>query len=190
MPLKLREHHVRLTNALFGLGVIGLAITVLMLTMIDIPILVLILILSIALFISGLVRIINASSIEIIGNEVATYKAMTGLLAMLISVIIFFSTLTQPQEAVALLILVFAFALILTGIVRFSVGYTTKGYPKGFRIFLMIIGGITITISIIIFMLQLALVDNLILIFLLSISLIINGLAKLILAIVGITPTE
>ena len=54
----------------------------------------------------------------------------------------------------------------------------------------MIIGGITITISIIIFMLQLALADNLTLIFLLSISLIINGLAKLILAIVGITPTE
>jgi len=190
MPLKLREHHLRASNLLFGLGIIGLAIVVMILTMIQLPILVLILILSIALFISGLVRIINASSIEIIGNEMATYKAMTGLLAMLLAVIIFFSTLTQPQEAIALLILVFAFALILSGIVRFSVGYNTKGYPKGFRVFLMIIGGITIVISIVIFILQLALADYLTLIFLLSISLLLNGLAKVILGIIGTKPAE
>ena len=190
MPLKLREHHVRATNLLFGLGVIGLALAVLVLTMMNMPILVLILILSISLFISGLVRIINASSIELIGNEVATYKAMTGLLAMLLAAIIFFSTLTQPQEAIALLILVFAFALILTGIVRFSVGYTTEGFPKAYRIFLMIIGATTIIISITIFILQLALADFLTLIYLLPISLILNGIAKVVLAIVGISPTE
>lgn len=187
MGKKLSEEKLKASNLLFGLGIIILSIGVMILSIINIMLIILIVILSIALFVSGVVRIINASSIEIIKNEVATYKLVTGLLAIILAIIVFFSTITQPHVAIELLILIFAFALILTGIVRFSVGLSTKGYPKWFRVLLATIGISTIILSIIMFVLPFFLtdLDYIILIFLLSISLLINGIAKLILGIIG-----
>ncbi|MFX1394789.1 MAG: DUF308 domain-containing protein [Promethearchaeota archaeon] len=187
MVKKLSEEKLKASNFLFGLAIILLSIVVMILSIINIMLVILIVILSIALFVSGVVRIINASSIELIKNEVATYKLVTGLLAIILAIIIFFSTITQPHVAIKLLILIFAFALILTGIVRFSVGLSTKGYPMWFRVFLVIVGILTLILSIIIFVLPFFLLDldYIILIFLLSISLLINGIAKLILGIIG-----
>jgi len=187
MGKKISEEKLKASNLLFGLAIIILSIVVMILSIINITLIILIVILSVALFVSGLVRIINASSIELIENEVATYKLVTGLLAIILSIIIFCSTITEPHVAIELLILIFAFALILTGIVRFSVGLSTKGYPMKFRVFLVIVGILTIILSIIIFVSPffLPFFDYIILIFLISISLLINGIAKLILGIIG-----
>ncbi|MFX0188567.1 MAG: DUF308 domain-containing protein [Candidatus Hodarchaeota archaeon] len=192
MGKKLSNEKLKTSNLLFGLAIIILSIVVMILSIINIILLILIAILSIALFVSGIVRIINASSIEIIENEVATYKFVTGLLAIILAIIIFFSTITEPNVAIELLILIFAFALILTGIVRFAVGLSTKGYPMWFRVFLVIVGISTIILSIVIFILPFLLpfLDYIILIFLLSISLLINGIAKLILGIIGTKQLE
>jgi uncharacterized membrane protein HdeD (DUF308 family) len=192
MGKKLSEEKLKTSNLLFGLAIIILSIVVMILSILNIILLILVAILSIALFVSGIVRIINASSIEIIENEVATYKFVTGLLAIILAIVIFFSTITEPNVAIELLILIFAFALILTGIVRFAVGLSTKGYPMWFRVLLVIVGISTIILSIAIFILPFLLpfLDYIILIFLLSISLLINGIAKLILGIIGTKTLE
>ena len=112
------------------------------------------------------------------------WKFATGVIIFLVGLFVLISTLAIPGLTIRTLIFIIALAFILIGLSRIFIGGTTKEYKKGYRIFLIIIGMIIILISVIILLYPGLGTANLIL--LLSISLLLNGVARLILGIIGL----
>ena len=181
MDKKLSERSLRVWNLISGLLQILLAIIVLICSLA--AILTLLMILSIAIMVAGLSRIINAISDEKLGNAAAIWKFITGILAIVVGLIVFFNTFTQPILTIQILIFIFALALLGIGISRIIVGLLTSDFYTWYRALIIIVGFLIIGLSVIVLFSQG--LGFLILILILSISLLFNGFAKLINGIVG-----
>ena len=181
MDKKLSEKSLRAWNLISGLLQILLAIIILICSLA--AILTLLLIFSIAIMVAGLSRIINSISDEKLGNAAVIWKFLTGILAIIVGLIVFFNTFTQPIFTIHILIFIFALALLGIGISRIIVGLLTSDFHTWYRVFLIIVGFLTIGLSVIVLISPS--LGFLILILLLSISLLFNGFASLINGIVG-----
>ncbi len=103
-----------------------------------------------------------------------------GLLACVLAVV----ALLYPQLATQVLIYLLSFALLLNGIARVVVGGFGDALPGWLRGLLVIIGLLTIIVSVVVFLYPA--LGFLTLVFLLSIAFMLNGIARIASGITGI----
>ena len=141
----------------------------------------LVILLSIALLLSGIGRIINALSNEKLSNLGVVFKFITGILAIIVAFIVIIWTIEDPENIILLVIDFLAFALLIIGISRVVVGSAGGDYPKYIRILLAIIGVITITMSIAVFLLPT--IPYILLIDIIAVLLLLNGIMRVLMSI-------
>lgn len=173
-------------NALFGLLVSVFAILIFYYS--DVSLYWLVILLSFALLLSGIGRIISALSNEKLSNIGVVFKFITGILAIIIAFLVIIWTIEDPDSVILLVIDFMAFALLIIGISRVFIGGAGGNYPKYIRVILVIIGVITITLSIAIFLMPT--IPYLLLIDIIAVLLLINGLMRIIISIAVIKPSK
>jgi uncharacterized membrane protein HdeD (DUF308 family) len=171
----------RATNIIFGLLIMLLAMMVFIFP--TTTLLFLIYVTAIIIMLMGIIRLSNAFSEEKLSNFKAITRFITGLILLIFSIIVIIITLNDPAYSVSILIFLLAIALLIMGIGRFFVGLFAKKFDRWFRIVLVVIGIVTIVISIIIFFIPT--VGAIYLLIIISVSLLINGLGRFLLGVVG-----
>ena len=181
MGKKLNEKSLRISNIISGLIQMILAIMVLLFSVA--AVLTLLLFLSIGIIIAGIARILNAISNKKLGNAGVVWKFLSGIFVIIIGIIIFFNIITSPTLTIQFLIFIYALAFLVIGLARIVVGIVTKEFYTLYRILIIIVGILSIGLSVI------ALLSPelgfIFLIYILSVSLLFNGTARLILGIIG-----
>lgn len=171
----------RASNIIFGLLIILLAIMIFIFP--DTTLTFFIFITAFGIMLMGIVRLINAFSDEKLSNFKVITRFITGIILMIFSMIVIFITLNDPAYSISALIMLLAIAILIMGIGRFFIGLFAKKFDLWFRIVLIIIGILTIILSIVIFFIPD--VGEIVLLVILSINLLLNGIGRLILGIVG-----
>lgn len=171
----------RVSNIIFGLLIILLALMIFIFPNTTLAFLVFII--AFAIMLMGIVRLINAFSDEKLSNFKVITRFITGIILMSFSIIVVFITLNDPAYSISVLIMLLAIAILIMGIGRLFIGLFAKKFDSWFRIVLVVIGLLTIILSIVIFFIPE--VGEIVLLVLLSINLLLNGIGRLILGIVG-----
>ena len=171
----------RASNIIIGLLIVILAMMIFIFPNTTLTFLVFII--SFAVMLMGIVRLVNAFSDEKLSNIKVITRFITGIILMIFSMIVIFITLNDPAYSISILIMLLALAILNMGIGRLFIGVFAKRFDNWFRIVLVVIGFITIIISVIIFFIPT--VGEIVLLVLLSINLLINGIGRIILGIVG-----
>jgi uncharacterized membrane protein HdeD (DUF308 family) len=176
----------RATNIIFGLLIMILAMMVFIFP--STTLLFLIYVIAFTIMLMGISRLINAFSDEKISNFKVITRFITGVVLLIFSIVVIIITLNDPTYSISILIFLLAVALLIMGIGRFFIGLFAKKFDVWFRIALMVIGMVTIVLSIIIFFIPT--VGAIYLLIMISVSLLINGLARLLLGVVGPEKTK
>ncbi len=169
---------LRALDIIFGLIAIVLSIVVLVYP--RLAILTLIFILSVVLLVSGIARILAGIFEKSLSDGLRAVNVGAGLLAFVLAVV----ALLYPQLATQVLIYLLSFALLLNGIARVVVGGFGDALPGWLRGLLMIVGLLTIIVSVVVFLYPA--LGFLTLVFLLSIAFMLNGIARIASGITGI----
>ncbi|MBY9005648.1 MAG: DUF308 domain-containing protein [Candidatus Lokiarchaeota archaeon] len=139
--------------------------------------------LSIVLLITGLGRIVNASSDEKLTNLKAISRFISGAFALILSIVIILIIVSNPTQALDIWYLIVAIALLIIGGMRIILGIGSKKFDNWFRILTIIIGIVTVIFSILVLLIPE--LGGLYIIVLISISLLLNGIVRIILGIIG-----
>ena len=140
---------------------------------------------TIVILISGMSRVnvsINNEKLSSIGKAT---KFISGFALIIISFVIFITTLGNPATSTEILILLITLGLIIIGIARVGTGAVNEKYIKGFRILLITIGLMTIILSLT--SIITAESDVTITIYLIATTLFMNGFTRF---LYGLTGTE
>ncbi len=180
MGTKVKKENVRKVNFLMGLIVIIISILVLIFSFQ--AVVTLLFILAISLFIIGLARVINGSSNEKFPNSVRAWKVISGVSAIIISILGIIFLIINPELSVNITIFVFGIALLLIGIGRVLAGLTQNKFDNWYRYLLTIVGIFTIILSIIVIIYPS--IGLMIIVIMLALPMLLNGLLKMILGII------
>lgn len=137
------------------------------------------------ILLSGISRIYVSINNENLSKAGKVTKFISGFLLLLISFVVFITTLGDPFFSTNLLIFFITIGLFIIGIARIGTGMVNKKFQKWFRIFLVIVGGTTIILNFILMIF--ANIDMLIVIYLIAVSLFLNGFTRF---LYGLTGTE
>ncbi len=168
-------------NSIIGIVIISLSIIVLVFS--NVVVLSLIILLSIAVIFSGIGRIYNAFYNTLLNKFGKILKLVTGVIAVLIGFIVLILTLTVPGVSIILLISLIGYTFIIIGIARIFMGILMESYKKEYRIFLVMIGLITMVFAFMIILFPA--LGYFVLITYLSLTLMINGLTRIIFSLFG-----
>lgn len=160
-------------------GLIGIILSVVVLVYQELAILTLIFVLSIALLIIGIARVIIGISAKYLSDGLRTLNVGTGILALVLAIV----AMLYPELATQMLIYLLSFALLINGIVRLVIGGFAKVLPSWLRGLLVVVGLLTIVLSVVVFISPA--LGELTLILLLSINFLLNGIARIISGITG-----
>lgn len=182
MNEKKAPNWLRALNIVFGLICVLLSAVVLAYPGLDI--LTLILILSTALLVVGLGRIIVGVFAKYISIRLRTINVGAGLLEIAVTI----TTILYPQYITQTLIQLLSVALLVHGTTSAIVGRFAKTLPSLLRGLFVVVGLLSITLSVV------ALVSIpigfLSLVYILSIGYLSNGIAEIILGITGTKPSK
>ncbi|MBY8980205.1 MAG: hypothetical protein KGD72_07425 [Candidatus Lokiarchaeota archaeon] len=137
------------------------------------------------ILLSGISRVNVSINNEKLSNIGKATKFISGFVLIIISFVIFITTLGNPSTSTDLLIFLLTIGLIIVGIARVGTGVVNQKFIKWFRIFLVIVGSITIVVNLIIVIA--ADLDTIMAIYLIATSLFINGFTRF---LYGLTGTE
>ena len=140
---------------------------------------------TVILLISGISRVYISINNEDLSNIGKATKFVSGFILIIVSFVVFITTLGDPTFSTEILIFFLTIGLIVIGIARVGTGVVNQKFIKWFRIFLVIVGSITIVLSLI--SIIAAESDVTITIYLIATSLFINGFTRF---LYGLTGTE
>ena len=126
------------------IGFIVLSISIIVLILPNAVILSLIILLSIAIMASGVARIYNAFYSTYLNKIGKILKLITGILTFLVGLIVIIITYINPSISIIILISTIGYTFIVIGVARIFMGVVNEGYKKEYRIFLIIVGIITL----------------------------------------------
>jgi len=169
---------LRALDTVFGLIAITLAVVVMVYQ--ELAILTLIFVLSIALLIIGIARVIIGISARYLSDGLRALNVGTGILALVVAIV----ALLYPELATQMLIYLLSFALLINGITRLIIGGFAKVLPSWLRGLLVVVGLLTIVLSVVVFISPAF--GELTLVFLLSITFLLSGIARIASGITGI----
>ena len=181
MDEKAARRRFKSSNILIGLLMVLLSIVAIMYpdaTNISVAFL-----LSVVLMITGISRIVNASSDEKLSNVKAIGRFISGAFALIISVVAMLLIISDWDTARDLWYLLIAVALLIIGIIRIVLGIQSKKFDNWFRILVIIIGILTVILSILVLLIPDLGGD--IVVIMISLSLLVNGVVRVILGIIG-----
>lgn len=161
-------------------GVIAILLSVVVLLYSELAILTLILILSITLLVIGIARLLVGIFAKYLSDGLRAINVGAGILALVLAIV----AIIYPQLTTQVLIYLLSFALLIHGIVRVVIGGFAKVLPNWLQGLLVVIGLLTIALSVVVFISPEF--GFLTLIFLLSIGFLLNGMARIISGITGI----
>jgi len=140
---------------------------------------------TIILLISGISRVYISINDEDLSNIGKATKFVSGFILIIVSFVVFITTLGDPTFSTELLIFFLTLGLLIIGIARVGTGVVNEKFIKWFRILLVIVGSITIVLNLIIIIATD--LDTIIAIYLIATSLFINGFTRF---LYGLTGTE
>ncbi|MDH5267070.1 MAG: DUF308 domain-containing protein [Candidatus Bathyarchaeota archaeon] len=169
---------LRALDIVFGL--IAIIASIVVLGYQQLAILTLILVLSIVLLVIGIARIIIGISAKYLSDGLRAINVGTGILSLVIAIV----TMLYPQLATQVLIYLLSFALLIHGIARIVIGGFAKVFPSWLRGLLVVVGILTIVLSVIV------LVSPgfgfLTLVLILSFTFLLNGIARIVSGVMSI----
>ena len=181
MGEKSTDRRFQSTNILIGLLMIFIAILAMISP--EVTNVIVIVLLSMALLISGLGRLINAISEAKFKEIDFNAKFFSGLIAVVIAMAAIIITINDFELALKIWYLLLAGALLIIGLARLIIGIRLKESEKWYKMFDIIVGSITIILSVVIFIIPES--GGIYIVVILSISLILNGIARILLGIQG-----
>jgi len=140
---------------------------------------------TIIILISGISRVNVSITNEKLSSIGKATKFISGFALIILSLVIFITTLGNPTTSTDILILFLTIGLIIIGIARVGTGVVNEKFIKWFRILLITIGLITIVLSLI--SIITAESDITITIYLIATTLFMNGFTRF---LYGLTGTE
>ncbi|MGB5911740.1 MAG: DUF308 domain-containing protein [Promethearchaeia archaeon] len=181
MSEKSETKAVNSSNILNGLIIMILAIIIFFYP--NSTLIFLIYIFTVVILISGISRVYNSFNNQKLSNLGKATKFTSGFVLIILSLVIFLITLSDPAFSTELLILLIIIGLIVIGFARIGTGIVNKKYIKWFRVFLIIIGAITLVLNLISFYLKDT--DPITVIFFIAITLFINGFTRFLYGLTG-----
>jgi len=175
-----RQNHLRKINFLLGLVVVIISLLVLIFPFQAVVIL--LSIIAVSLLVIGLARVINGSSNQKLENSVKVWKVLSGVSAIIFSLIGIGFLIVDPILSVNITVFIFGLALLLIGIGRVLTGLINKKFEDWYRYLLLIVGILTLILSIIVIIFPN--IGLTIIVIMLAIPLLFNGLLKMILGII------
>ena len=168
-------------NSVIGIIIISLSIIVLIFA--NVVILSLMILLSIAVIFSGIGRIYNAFYNTQLNKFGKILKLITGIIALLMGGLVLILTITVPSVSIILLISLIGYTFIIIGIARIFMGILMESYKKEYRIFLVMIGIITMIFAFTVVLFPA--LGYFVLITYISLTLMINGLTRIVFSLFG-----
>ncbi|MBD3213995.1 MAG: hypothetical protein GF311_15400 [Candidatus Lokiarchaeota archaeon] len=181
MSEKSLEKTFRGQNILIGLLMIFIAILALFFP--NATNIAIVLLLSIGLLIAGISRIINALSDQELKNYRVIGRFISGLVAVIVSLGAVILAITDQSLALSYWYFFLAVSFLIIGLARILLAITSKEYDNWFRILLLIVGITTLILSLLIFLIPG--IGGLYVVVSIAISLLLNGVARLLLGIIG-----
>lgn len=173
---------LRAFDIIFGL--IGVILSVVVLVYQELAILTMILVLSIVLIVVGIARIFGGIFAKYLSDGIRALNVGIGIVAIVLGIV----ALIYTELTTQVLIYILSFVLLLNGVARLVIGGLGRAFPKWLRGFFVVVGALTIVLSVIVFVSPgfgfLALV------LLLSFTFMFNGIARIVQGIVGTKETE
>ncbi len=139
---------LRAFDVIFGL--ISVVLSVMVLAFQELTILTLIFILSFVLLFLGIARVFGGIFAIYLTGKIRALNVGIGLVAIVMAIL----ALVYPNLTIQFLIYIISFALLLNGVARFVIGGFAKAFPKWVRGFFIVIGLLTIGLSIVVFVYQ------------------------------------
>lgn len=138
---------------------------------------------NIIVLLSGIARFNNSLTNAQLSKIGKVAKFISGIILIFLAIAIFLITLEEPSFSSEILLFILAIGLLIIGIARVSSGAVNKKFLNWYRIFLVVVGLVTIIMNIIPILNQG--LDILLNIYLISISLFFNGFARFLYGLTG-----
>ncbi|MFX1457663.1 MAG: DUF308 domain-containing protein [Promethearchaeota archaeon] len=143
----------------------------------------LIYIFTVIILLSGTSRVFVSINNDDLSNAGKATKFISGFLLIILSFVVFIITLGDPTFSTTLLIFFLTVGLLIIGLARVGTGAVNETFIKAFRIYLIIIGLITIILNLIVIIA--VNLDAIIKIDLIATSLLINGFTRFLYGLMG-----
>jgi len=166
------------------LGLIAVILSIMVLVYQELTILTLIFVLSITLLIIGIARIFSGIFAVYLSNGLRAVHAGTGILAVALAIVAMLYTGLATQVLIYLL----SFALLINGIARIVIGGFARVFPSWLRGSLVVVGLLTIVLSVFVFVSPGP--GFLALVLILSFMFLFNGIARIVQGITGTQETD
>jgi uncharacterized membrane protein HdeD (DUF308 family) len=173
---------LRALDIVFGL--IAVILSVVVLAYQELAILTMIFVLSIVLLVVGIARIFGGIFATYLSDGMRAVNIGTGILALVLGAIALLYTNLTTQ----VMIYILSFALLLNGIARLAIGGFARVFPRWLRGFFVIVGLLTIVLSVFVFVSPG--LGFLALVLMLSFTFLFNGIARIVQGIAGTQETE
>jgi len=173
---------LRAFDIIFGL--IAVILSVVVLAYQELAILTMILVLSLVLLVTGIARIISGIFAKYLSDGIRALNVGIGIVAIVLAIVALLYTDLTTQ----VLIYILSFVLLLNGVARLVIGGFGRVFPKWLRGFFVVVGVLTIVLSVIVFVSPS--LGFLALVLLLSFTFMFNGIARIIQGITGTRETD
>jgi len=182
MSTKKAPNWLRTFDIIFGL--IAVILSVIVLAYQELAILTMIFVLSIVLLVTGIARILSGVFARYLSDGVRALNFGIGLVAIVLALMALLYTNLTTQ----VLIYILSFVLLLNGVARLVIGGFGKAFPKWLRAFFVVVGLLTIVLSVVVFVSSEF--GFLALVLMLSFTFIFNGIARIVQGITGTKETD
>lgn len=145
----------------------------------------LIYIFTVIILLSGISRVYSSINNDNLSNAGKATKFISGFFLIILSLVVFFITLDNPTFSTDLLIIFLTIGLLVIGFARVATGILNDKYIKWFRVFLLIIGIVTIIPNLILIIVTD--LNTTLVVYIIGITLFINGFTRF---LYGLTGTE
>ena len=168
--------NLKFINIIFGLVICILSVLVLIFSVASVVIL--LIILSLTLLALGLSQILNAIASKGIDRQKMIFKYITGIGAIVISLIILISIIINPTGSVIIATTLFGIVITAIGVIIIYVGIRIKSEKATYWIFLLIVGLLIFIFGVLV--IALPTLGFITLVILISLSLMLYGVVHLI----------
>jgi len=168
---------LRVFDIIFGL--ISVILSVVVLAYQELTILTLIFILSFVLLVLGIARVFGGIFAKYLTGKIRALNVGIGFVAVVLGIL----ALVYTDLTIQLLIYIISFALLLNGVARLVIGSYVKAFPKWVRGFFVIVGLLTIVLSVVVFVSTEF--GFLALVLMLSFTFMFNGIARIVQGLSG-----
>lgn len=180
MKIEIKEKNIQVFNFLIGILLIMLGIFVIFFS--TLIILFLLFLIALALLFAGIGWIFNAIYNKKLNNKEIILNYSAGIMTIIIAIILMVLIIGDPAFSIQILINIIALAFLFIGISRILIGFIDENYEKWYKGYLILVGFMNLLFAIIILLFPI--IGYVFIITIIAISLILNGLARIILAII------